>query len=226
MTLRISPNLPLVVSLGVALVSAFYFAALWWRHGRTPATVGWRLEFADSSPVPNVVEPPASARGEWIPPTAQSRGPDWIFEVFTPPEIFHDSTSARFTVQRPATPAEGLLEPETGVQLLAVRPEPFRLGLLGHLGKAGEVRAVFGNRLTGEVFLAGDGARLESQGVEITRIEVSIGPLEEGEDTGARGRRATAVIWDLASGREVRLVEGREGRTGAHVASEAGMPSP
>jgi hypothetical protein len=118
------------------------------------------------------------------------------------------------------------LEPEPGGQLPAVRPEPFRLGLFGHLGEAPGVRAVFGNWLTGEVFLAGGGTRLESQGVEITRLEVSIGPLEEGGDTGARGRRATAVIWDLASGREVRLVEGQEGCTGAHVATEVGTPGP
>lgn len=70
----------------------------------------------------------------WPEPTRQSAGPRWIFEIFTPPLIYYNPTSGRFTVEPPLPAPE---EPPFGVYLSRLEREPFRFQYAGHSGEAG-----------------------------------------------------------------------------------------
>ena len=39
----------------------------------------------------------------WAPPQPQSRGEDWVFDVFTPPVLYYNPASREFTVTSPET---------------------------------------------------------------------------------------------------------------------------
>ncbi len=154
----------------------------------------------------------------WAPPVAQNRGRDWIYDAFTPPEIFYNARSKQFTVKPPSSLVEEEIVEEFGVELLAVKPEPFRLQLIGYVGGEGNWRGTFQNVLTGEVFLAGAGHRVPNLGLSIKSLDVSRQPVTVAESMTTRQRVGTAVVHDEKSGRDVTLTHRDRVFTGTVVA--------
>ena len=71
--------------------------------------------------------PTVPAKSDWEEPSAQSAGPDWLFQVFTPPKIWIDE-NGEFT-------AEALTEPVPfGISLLSISKQAYRFQFQSYLG--------------------------------------------------------------------------------------------
>ena len=152
----------------------------------------------------------AVAPGKWLPPVAQARGPQWRYDVFTPPEISYDANTRQFVVSRPGPAAECAL---SGIELVAVQRASFRLQLVGYVGRAGQYLGTFENQLSGEVFLAGAGRKVLPLGLVITDFEVERRPVALADHGNSNQWVATAVVRDERTGASTRLTAGERSYT-------------
>lgn len=162
------------------------------------------VELAAVDYEPVAPEAPAVKTETWGAPGAQSRGREWIYDTFTPPEIFYNARTRQFTVKPPAS----LLDEETapfGLELVAVQPEPFRLQLIGFTGTEGAWRGTFQNGVSGEVFQAAAGRDVPKLGLTIRDFSVRPQTLALPDSMPTTVRVATAVVVDRKTGREVTL---------------------
>jgi hypothetical protein len=147
------------------------------------------------------VEP---ARVPWMRPVAQSEGAGWVYEVFTPPEIYFNAAARSFAVTPPRYAAE-VTETVFGLELLDVRLAPYRLQLAGYFGAPGDYLAAFVSDEVPQTLLARAGRRFEELGLTLKQFDVGkvrveadgIGPVQ---DVAAR-----AVLWDEQAQAEVIL---------------------
>jgi hypothetical protein len=105
-----------------------------------------------------------------------------------------------------------------GLELVAVRPEPFRLQLIGYVGSEGDWRGTFQNVATGEVFLAAAGRRVPSLALSIKSLDVRPADIALPQSMTTRQRVATAVIQDERARREVTLTHRERQFTGGFSA--------
>lgn len=164
--------------------------------------------------VPASLDDRVMSTGKWLPPTAQTRGAGWIYDVFTPPEIFFDATANRFDVSPPDSGTR-IVAPgaPSGLELVAVKREPFRLQLVGYVGNAGNYLGTFENRLTTGVFLAGAGRQVPELDLMITDFAVEWRPVPMADGTTSNQWVATAVVRDEHTGRNTTLTVGEPGYT-------------
>jgi len=206
----------------VALASAAGFGWMTFMHPSAASAPLPRVELATTPYEPTAPDAPAVRTDTWAAPVAQTRGREWIYDAFTPPEIFYNARSKQFAVKPPS----GLLDEEAleafGLELVAVRPEPFRLQLIGYVGGEGTWRGTFQNTVTGEVFLGSAGRRVPSLGVAIKSLDVSLQPIRVGENTTVQQRVASAVIFDERANRDVTLTHRERQFTGMISAFVAG----
>jgi hypothetical protein len=207
----------------LALVSAGVFGAFAFRHWQAPAEAIPQVQLADAPYVPTAPDAPPVKTETWASPVAQSRGREWIYDAFTPPEIFYNASSKQFTVKPPSSLMDEEAMESFGVELIAVRPEPFRLQLIGYVGGEGSLRGMFQNVATGEMLLASSGHRVPKLGLTIKSLEVTAQPVRMGEGTTTRQRVATAVISDEKAGRDVTLTHRERVFTGTVFAFIAAM---
>jgi hypothetical protein len=178
---------------------------------------GWLMQRGETAFAPVVAElsaqPYTAAVKEatvakadaWSNPAAQSRGRDWIYDAFTPPEIFYNTRSKQFSVKPPSSLAEGEPEEAFGVELVSVRPEVFRLQLIGYAGNDGAWRGTFENFLSGEVFLANAGQRVPKLGLVVQSLDVRLQKIPVGDGGSSVQRVAVAVVRDERTGAETTL---------------------
>lgn len=147
--------------------------------------------------------PPESISAEWVVPPPQSKGSGWLYAAFTPPVIYFNAVTGSFDVTPPAV-AESL-EGETGLELLAVRLQPYRLQLVGYFGEPGDYLAIFVSSLSPDTLLARPGHRFDELGLRLKSFDVrkvTVG----GNDAGPVWEvAALAVCQDEATGSEVVL---------------------
>jgi len=207
-----SPKTLLVATSALLVVSAALFGALTWR---TRATVSLNPPVLTAAAyVPAAVDAPVVKNIEWEAPVALSRGRDWLYDLFTPPEIFYNSRTRQFAVSAPLTGGDEPAEAPFGLELVSVRPEPFRLQLIGYVGGAGEARGIFENRRTGEVFLASAGRRVADLALEIKAFTVRAEPVAIAESMSFSQRVATATIHDLRTKGDLTLTQRERHFTG------------
>ena len=85
----------------------------------------------------------------WPAAPAQTSGPLWIYDVFTPPEIYYSAATKKFSVTPPPRQVvEVVVEQPFGVSVVSVRPDSFRLQLVGYIGEEGDFRGNFENALS------------------------------------------------------------------------------
>jgi hypothetical protein len=112
----------------------------------------------------------------WARPLAQKSGPEWIYDLFTPPEIYYDSATEKFTVTPPLSEDQraalnALAEPPPEppkevypVALARIKQDVFPLQLVGYDvardGGIARATGLFENAAAGEFFRA----RLTSEG--------------------------------------------------------------
>ena len=189
----------------LAIASAGVFGTLAVRHRGAPTAPIPQVQLMDVPYVPSAPDAPPVKTETWAAPVAQSRGREWIYDTFTPPEIFYNARSKQFTVKPPSSLMDEEAQESFGVELVAVRPEPFRLQLIGYVGGEGNWRGMFQNVATGEMLLASGGHRVPKLGLTIKSLEVAAQPIRRGESMTTRQRVATAVIRDEKSGHDVTL---------------------
>ncbi len=199
----------------VALASLGGFGWLMLTRPSAASTPMPRVELASTAYEPTAPDAPAVKTETWAAPVAQTRGREWIYDAFTPPEIFYNARSRQFAVRPPSSLLDEDLLESFGLELVSVRPEPFRLQLIGYVGGEGTWRGTFQNAVTGEVFLGFAGRRVVSLGVTIKSLDVSFQPIRVGDNTTVRQRVASAVVLDERSGREVTLTHRERFFTGA-----------
>lgn len=196
----------------VASAAAFGWMAM--RHPMMTTAPLPRVELASTPYEPTAPDAPPVKTETWSPPTAQSRGREWIYDTFTPPEIFYNARSKQFTVKPPSSLLDDDALEAFGIELVAVKPEPFRLQLIGYVGGEGSWRGTFQNVASGEVFLGYAGRRVPALGLTIKSLEVKAQPIRVGDNTTVSQRVATAVVFDERANREVTLTHRERQYTG------------
>ncbi len=188
----------------IALGSAAVFGTLAWRAARTVHEPVPAVELAATPYAPAIAVASPITTNPWNAPTSQSRGREWLYDTFTPPEIFYNARSRQFTVRPPSSLQDGE-EEAFGLELVSVRPEPFRLQLIGYMGEEGNWRGTFENVLTGEVFLAAAGRRVPNLALSIRNLEVRAQPVALADSMTTKQRVATATVRDDKTGRDVTI---------------------
>jgi len=189
----------------LVLVSAGAFSLLALKHPRAKPGSIPQVQLTDAAYVAVAPDAPPVKTETWAAPVAQSRGRDWIYDTFTPPEIFYNSRSKQFTVKPPSGLGDEEPTEAFGLELVSVRPEPFRLQLIGFAGEEASGKGIFQNVLSGEVFLGAAGRRVPNLALTIKKLDVSRQPILLPESTTTRQRVATAVIHDDRANRDVIL---------------------
>jgi hypothetical protein len=192
-------------ALALAVVSAGVFGTLAFRHRAAPGGPPPRVELSATPYVPNAPDAPPIKTETWAPPVSQNRGRDWIYDTFTPPEIFYNARSKQFTVKPPSSLVDEEQQEAFGLELIAVHPEPFRLQLIGFVGGEGKWRGMFQNVGSGEVFLGSSGQRVPNLQLSIRNFDVVQQDIRAGESMTTKQRVATAVIRDEKNNRDVTL---------------------
>ena len=217
MAAKSNDSLLLGVAIALLATSTADFGTLAWRDAQAHAPVG-RVQLAAAPYAATVAEPATRPASTWSPPPPQSRGRDWVFDTFTPPEIFYNGRSKQFTVRPPTGTADELPEEPFGLELVSVRPEPFRLQLIGFVGGTGNWRGTFENVATGEVFLGDAGRRVPNLGLTIKSLQVQPQSIALPQSMSTRQLVATAVVHDDRSGRDIRLTHRERQFTGTVTA--------
>jgi hypothetical protein len=198
----------------VALASAGVFGVMAWRNARGPSGPPPSVQLADAPYTPTAADAGVVKAETWAPPSSQSKGRDWVYDAFTPPEIFYNSRSKHFTVKPPLAISDDTPEEAFGLELVTVRPEPFRLQLIGYFGEGSAARGTFENILSGEVFLAAAGRRVPNLGLTIKGFEVTMIDVTIPQSMTTRQRVATAVVRDERAKRDVVLTHRERSFTG------------
>lgn len=139
----------------------------------------------------------------WPEPTAQSSGPDWVFDLFSPPEIFYHPATQQYTVI--ADPGPDPIP--FGIQLADVRAGEYRMQLTGWItGRDGgfliQVQDLEGN----QILNVREGREYPNLEMEVRRFRVERVPIQQPGETVANVDVGTLVIHDRRADREVTLV--------------------
>lgn len=213
MAVRSSDKVLVGSALLVAAASAVAFGMLALRHDMSGGPIP-QVQLSSEAYTPRAPDAPPVKTETWNAPGAQKRGREWIYDAFTPPEIFYNARSKQFTVKPPSSLVDEEAQEGFGLELVAVRPEPFRLQLIGYVGGEGNWRGTFQNVVSGQVFLGVAGMRVPTLNLTIKSLDVSPQPIRMGESMTTRQRVATAVIHDEKANRDVTLTHRERQFTG------------
>jgi hypothetical protein len=220
-------------ALAAAVASAGWFGWQSVSARRVPPAAAARTKAAPAVPYqPSGIDAPKVETETWAPPPAQSRGASWVYDVFTPPEIFYDPRTKQFSVTAPTaeTEAQPAPAPEAaapfGLELREVKRAPFRLQLVGYMGGEGNYRGTFQNALTTETFLAGAGRRIPALGLEIAGFDVRRRAVVIAGNPPANRIVAMALVRDELTGETVELNSLERTLTNTPVAVVAAADDP
>jgi hypothetical protein len=194
----------------LALVGAFLFAAtvIWAllfnesRDASKPLT-GSELshEFSGSLGAING----SSDSIDWGKPYSQG-GPNWIFDIFTPPVIYYDEETRTFTVT-PPFPNEESREDTFELELIEVVPQPYRFQLVSYAGSSGNYLLTLENLDTGTDVFCVPGETLSEHGLRISSFH-EIRMVAESTQAGATEAFdlvGEALVEDVLTGKNYKL---------------------
>ncbi len=143
----------------------------------------------------------------WSGPQPQSRGEDWIFDLFTPPVLYYNPGSREFTVTSPELSRPGVQDPWKAfeIELVEVRQRPYRLQLVGYAGEEGNYLAYFEFLNTNELLLAKAGKLLVEAGVKVLSFEVKQMEVEQEGSMPVFEKVGVARLLDYETNEEVYL---------------------
>lgn len=148
------------------------------------------------------------AEMQWLRAESQSRGEEWVFDVFTPPVIYYDPASREFAVTPPSRKVVDPSEAQWAsfdIELIEVKPRPYKLQLVGYAGQDGSYVAYFENTNTGAIVLLREGQEEPELGVRLTSFQEQQVEIPNNEDTPVIQSVGVARLADYASGQEVSL---------------------
>ncbi|MDP2138799.1 MAG: hypothetical protein Q8J74_13195 [Candidatus Didemnitutus sp.] len=191
---------------GLAMLGVLASGTWWWRqqpklralrHQQAPVSLSGENYLAAK------FRPLDGASAAWASPAAQSHGPGWVYEVFTPPVIYYHAAARSFAVTPPSTSVEG--GGVFGLELLDVKWELYRLQLLGYVGEQGDYLAAFVSSRVPQTLLARTGKRFADLGLVLK--EFTVRKVKVGDDPAfpAYDIAAVAILQDEATGEVVSL---------------------
>jgi hypothetical protein len=192
------------------------------------------IEYCELAPWPiaknGTTRPAAATAGTrhptcvWPEPVLQKRGRGWVYDVFTPPALFHDRRShalAAVPVEE-AAPADSE-NPSFDLKLLEVRQRPFRLRLVGFAGGPEDLKGIFADMTTGKTVLGRVGDRLAGHPLWLTHLGLdrTVSGVK-----GTGGPQATATVTDEKTGEDVVLTTRGPSPAGAPLGLFASRKNP
>lgn len=142
---------------------------------------------------------------DWSAPLAQPHGERWIFEVFTPPIIFFDTSvdPPVFTVEPPLPAAAHAAPPPFGLEVLAVERQLYRLQYQGVVGDL----FMLDNLETGTGLNLREGQQSAEAGVTLLsgRVERRMITPDDPDQTPTVVNVATLVLRDDRTGERIEL---------------------
>src|SRR5947209_1707798 len=96
----------LATAAALAVASAAVFSFLAQRSVRAARAPLAQVEVGDATYAPVASDAPPVKVETWPAPPSQSRGREWIYDTFTPPEIFYHARTRQFTVKPPTMLAD------------------------------------------------------------------------------------------------------------------------
>jgi len=153
---------------------------------------------------------------EWEKPSAQSQGGEWIYDVFTPPEIDYHPKLNKYSVAPPPT-EEPARTGAFGLELAGVRRDLFRAQLVGYVGSEAHALGLFEDRETTGLVLARSGTRVPGLAMTVLAVEMKYRPVEAEGRASLQERTATARVRDDLTGEEVTLTDCEPGYAGPLV---------
>lgn len=197
------------VAAGIFVVTAGWFL---WAEGavRDAREVNPATLTGEANLPPLRVPPPAEVDAGWSRLPSSADLEVWAFDVFTPPKIFFDPATGRFSVSAPAAVAqdEAPLEAPFGISLVSVLRQPFRLQLVGYAGDPGQPWGIFANEETGAGIVAQSGFRFEDLGLELWELEIKREDMIVPDSMPLREIVAVALVHDPREERSIRLTSG------------------
>ena len=202
----------LSVAVAIALVSTGWFGVA--GNGRI------EKETIDRAPpiAPDEADMMAEAPWEgkdacWSAALPQPRGSRWIYDLFTPPEIFYDADSKEFKVTTSAmieldgNSGENVAQAEAPfcLQLIEVKRALFRLQLIGFIKTSDEHFGLFENTVNAEILLARQGTVLPQLGLLVEMFDVQTQEVSSQEMMTTHQTRAIAVVRDQLTGQTTKL---------------------
>ena len=152
---------------------------------------------------PNPASPLRIVTQTWEKAPAQTSGKEWVYDVFTPPVIYYNPVTLQFTVSAPEFDRPVAITEDTfNLELLEVRPQPFRLQLVGYVGRDGDHLASFESVSTGETMTGRPGRRFDSVGVTLRSFELRKEAIPAGGTTPVFDTVAVAVVFDEETGQD------------------------
>ena len=138
---------------------------------------------------------------EWSQPRPQG-GPNWIFDIFTPPVIYYNEETETFTVTPPFPGAEGV-EEVFELQLVQVQPVPYRFQLVSYAGSAGNYVLTLEDLDSGRDVFCSPKEQLSEYGLEVISFS-------ENRVVASSSREGTTEAFDLVG--EAIVKDQRTGR--------------
>lgn len=157
--------------------------------------------------VPTGVDAPTVSTSTWPTAPAQPRGKLWVYDVFTPPEIYYNEATKEFSVTPPTPPAPPE-QPKVipfGLELVEIKQDVFRLQLVGYVGNVGTYMGTFENTVTGDTFLAKAGKKVPALGLTIRDFDVKRTLVPAKDSMPIYETLATAVVIDDKTGEQITL---------------------
>ena len=102
---------------------------------------------------------------DWGQPKSQG-GRNWIFDIFTPPVIYYDEETGTFTVTPPFPGAEAVDE-AFELQLVEVKPVPYRFQLVSYAGAQGNYVLTLEDLDSGRDVFCAPNESLSEHGLEV-----------------------------------------------------------
>ncbi len=134
-------------------------------------------------------------------PEAPKQSTGWVYDVFTPPQIFLDN-EGNFTIK---PPYEDVLVVEPfGLYLAKLERPLYRIQMNGYTGTQDDYTLIFKDIESGGSVRARIGTTVDSSAFKVHSFHVS---RDFGED-GSLTRTATAEIIDLRTGDTITLING------------------
>lgn len=146
------------------------------------------------------------AVAEWQDPQPQSAGPEWVFDVFTPPVIFYNPITETFELPYTKGPTR---DPDFGVSLVDVREELYRIQVAGYGGNlTSGYFVILQNVETGASVLARDEKEYPDLEAELRSFRLERIPVSHGGSTNVTAEVAFVVIYDMRLEKEIELRSG------------------
>ncbi len=206
-----SPDRLAVWAAGTVLLVAVIWLA-WGERTVRAVTVGQPATLTGAlGETQRVVASPVPDDAAWAMPEASVDPDVWGFEVFTPPIIYYDPATGRFSVAAPEVVevANAPLAQPFGVRLVSVERQPYPLQLVGYAGTPADPLGIFANEVSGEGIVARSGHRFGDLGLHVQSLVIRREDLVVPESMPLREIVAEAVVRDEREDRQVRLSSAR-----------------